>query len=65
LEVNTSTVKEARNIPHKIKRNKVKWVGHILSRNWFSKHVIEENIEGKSKRRIISKQLLHDLKEKR
>jgi hypothetical protein len=33
--------KEERNILHTIKRRKANWIGHILSRNCFLKHVIE------------------------
>jgi hypothetical protein len=62
-------VKEDRNILHTIKRRKANWIGHILRKNCFLKHVIEGKIEGRievtergGRRR---KQLLDDLKEKR
>jgi hypothetical protein len=35
------------NILQSRKRRKAKWIGHILRRNCFLKHVIEEKIEGK------------------
>jgi hypothetical protein len=40
-------VKEERNILNTIKRRKAKWIGHILRRNWFLKHVIEGKLEGR------------------
>jgi hypothetical protein len=40
------TVKEDRNILHRIKRRKANWSGHILCRNCLLKHVIEEKIGG-------------------
>jgi hypothetical protein len=59
-------VKEERNILHKIKKRKAKWIGHILRRNCLLKRVIERKIEGtigvtarRGRRRM---QLLHDLK---
>jgi replicative superfamily II helicase len=39
-------VKEERNIVHRIKRRNANWIGHILHRNCFLKHVIEGKIEG-------------------
>jgi hypothetical protein len=58
-----------RNIPHKIKRRKTNWIGHILCRNCLLKQVIGGKVEGKievtgrgGKR---CKQLLDDLKGKR
>jgi hypothetical protein len=39
-------VKEERNILHTIKRRKAYWIGHILSRNCFLKHIVEGEIEG-------------------
>jgi hypothetical protein len=39
-------VKEEKNILHKIRRRKHDWIGHILSRNFLIKHVIEGKIEG-------------------
>jgi hypothetical protein len=40
-------VKEERNIVHTIKRRKADWIGHILCRNCFLKHVIEGKLEGR------------------
>jgi hypothetical protein len=34
-------VKEERNILHTIKRRKANWIGHILRKNCFLKHLIE------------------------
>jgi hypothetical protein len=62
-------VKEERNVLQTIKRRKANWIGHILRRNCFLKHVIEGKIErsievtGRGGRRL--KQLQDDLKEKR
>jgi hypothetical protein len=39
-------VKEEGNIVHTIKRKKANWIGHILRRNCFLKHVIEGRIDG-------------------
>ena len=36
-----------RSIVHTIKRRKVNWIGHILRRNCFPKHVIEGEMEGR------------------
>jgi hypothetical protein len=59
---------EERNILHIVKRRKANWIGHILCRNCFIKHVTERKTEGKiqgqgrgGRRR---KQILDDLKEK-
>jgi hypothetical protein len=41
------TVKEERNIQHKIKSRKANWVGHILRRNCLLKHVNEGMKEGR------------------
>jgi hypothetical protein len=38
-------VKEARYIPHKIKRRMANWIGHILRRICLHKPVIEGKIE--------------------
>jgi hypothetical protein len=62
-------ITQKRNILHTLKRKKDSWIGHILCRNYFLKHIIE----GKIKERIEvmgrggggRKQLLDDLKEKR
>jgi hypothetical protein len=37
------TVKEERNISHKIKRRKANWIGNILRKNCLLKHIIEGN----------------------
>jgi hypothetical protein len=60
-------VKEERNIVHTIKRRKANWIGHMLRRNCFLKHVVEGNIEGRiegiGRRGGRRKQLLDNLKE--
>ena len=59
-------VQEERNALKTIKRRKDNWIGHILRRNCFIKHVIEEKTEGievTGKRGIRRKQLPDDLKE--
>jgi hypothetical protein len=38
-------VKKERNILHAIKRRKSNWIGYVLRRNCFLKHVIEGKIE--------------------
>jgi hypothetical protein len=62
-------VKEDRNSLQTIKRRKANWIGHILCRNCFLKHVIEGKLEGRiektGRRGIRCKQLLDDLREKR
>jgi hypothetical protein len=40
-------VKEERNIIHTVKRRKAIWIGHILCRNCFLKHIIKGKIEGR------------------
>jgi len=40
-------VKGKRNILHTVKIRKANWVGHILCRNCFIKHVIEGKINGR------------------
>jgi hypothetical protein len=64
-----SRVKEERNVVHKIKRKKAKWICHIWYRNCFLKHVIEGKIyrmiEVTRRRGRRRKQLLDDLKERR
>jgi hypothetical protein len=40
-------VKDERNILNTIKRRKTNWIGHILRRNCFLKHVIEGKMERK------------------
>jgi len=39
-------VKEERNIPKTMKRRKANWIGHIVCRNWFLKHITEGKLEG-------------------
>jgi hypothetical protein len=62
-------VKEQRNILLTIKRRKANWIGQVLRRNCFLKHVIEGKIEGRiemtRRRGRRRKQLLDDLKETR
>jgi len=41
------TVIEDRNILDTLNRRKANWVGHILCRNCFLKHVIEGKIKGR------------------
>ena len=41
-----NTVKEEKNILYKIKRRKINWIGHILSRNSLLKQAIEGESEG-------------------
>jgi hypothetical protein len=61
--------KEQRNIIHTVKRTKPNWIGHILCRNCFLKHVIlvklEGRIEGAGRRTGRSEQLLDEVKEKK
>jgi hypothetical protein len=40
-------VEEKRNILHKVTRRKANWIGHILRRNFLSKHAIEGQVEGR------------------
>jgi hypothetical protein len=40
------SVKEERNILHRIKRRNANWTGHILRRNCLIKHVIKERYMG-------------------
>ena len=42
------TVSEERNILHTIQRGKTNWIGHILRRNGFLKHITEGKIERRS-----------------
>jgi hypothetical protein len=39
--------KEERNIVYRVKRRKANWIGHILCRNCFLRHVTEGKIEGR------------------
>jgi hypothetical protein len=57
-------VNEKRNILHTVQRRKANWIGHILRRICFLKHVIEGKLEGTRRRGRRRKQLLGDLKEK-
>jgi hypothetical protein len=41
------TVKEERNILHKIKRTQACWIGHMVRKNCHLKSVIEGKIEGR------------------
>jgi hypothetical protein len=63
------TVKEKRNILHKIKRRKANWIGHILRRNCLLKHAIEGKIEdrteGSGRLGRVQMERLDDLKEMR
>ena len=45
------------NYKKKIKRRKVKWICHVLHRSYVLKHVIDEKIEGRSKRKTRNKTL--------
>jgi hypothetical protein len=62
-------VKEERYILRTINGRKCNWIGHILHRNSFLKHIIEGNIEGRievtGRRGRRRKQLLDGLKERR
>jgi len=63
------TVKEQRNILHKISKRKANWIGHILHRNCLLQQVIEVKIRrwikvtGRRGRR--RRKLLDDFKERR
>jgi hypothetical protein len=61
-------VKKERNILHTVKRRKGNWIGHILGRNCFLKHVTEGRLEGgievTGRRGKRYTQLLGDLKGK-
>jgi hypothetical protein len=63
------TVKEQRNILHKISNQKAKWIGHILHRNCLLRQVIERKIQGgievTGRRGRRHTKLLDDLKERR
>jgi hypothetical protein len=41
------SVKEERNILHRVNRRKTNWTSHTLSRNCLLKHIIEGKIEGR------------------
>jgi len=61
-------VKGERNIIHTVRRRKANWIGHILCKNCFLKHVIDEKKRGRievtGRQRRRHKQLLDELKEK-
>jgi hypothetical protein len=48
---------EERNILHTTKIRKANWIGHILHRNCFLKHVIEGKRKGTRRQRRRGKQL--------
>jgi hypothetical protein len=54
-------VKEERNIVHTVERWKANWIGHILRRNYFLKHVTEGKIEENRRRARRRRQVLGDL----
>ena len=62
-------MKEKRDILCTMTRGKSQWIGHILHRNCFLKHVIEGTIDGRiemeGRRRRRRKQTLNDRKETR
>jgi len=58
-------VEEDMNILHTMKWRKANWIGHILRRNCFLKHVIEGKIEVTGRGGLRRKQLPDDLKESR
>jgi hypothetical protein len=51
-----------KNIPHKIKRRKTDWIGHVLRMTCLLKHVIEGKIKGTGRRRRRRKHIKDDLK---
>ena len=59
-------VNEQRNILHTTERKHVNWIGQILRRNWFLKHINKGNVEGHMKvtrrRERRRTQLLVDVK---
>jgi sulfatase maturation enzyme AslB (radical SAM superfamily) len=46
-------VKEERNILRNIKRKKTNWICHILCRNCFQKHAVEEQNRRKDRQRYL------------
>ena len=62
-------VNEQRNILHEIRKRKANWIGHILSRNYHLKQVIEGKIKGEMevtrRRGRRRKKLLDELKVRR
>ena len=62
-------VNEQRNVLHEIRKRKANWIGHVLRRNCFVKHIIEGKIKGQIKvtrrRGRRRKKLLDDLKDRR
>ena len=59
-------VNEQRNILHEIRKQKAKWIGHILLRNCLVKQIIEGKIKGQievtRRRGRRRKKLLDDLR---
>jgi len=62
-------VNEERKIVQRVNRGKANWIGHILRRNCFLKHVIEGKVGGRievtGRRGRRRKQLLDERNEKR
>jgi hypothetical protein len=62
-------VKEQRNIPHEISKQKANWIGHILRRNCPLQKVIEGEIKGgievTGRQGRKRRKLLAELKERR
>jgi hypothetical protein len=58
------TVKEKKNILHKINRWKTKLIGHIRRRKCLLRLVIEGKIEGKGRGGIRGKHLLGDFRKR-
>jgi hypothetical protein len=67
MKMGLQRAKEEGNIVHKMKRRKANWIGYILGRNCFLKHITELKKEGRinvtGRRGRRSKKLLDDLKE--
>jgi hypothetical protein len=63
------SVKEQRNIPHEISKQKANWIGHILCRNCLLQQDIERKIKGgievTGRRGGIRRKLLDVVKERR
>jgi hypothetical protein len=55
------TYSQGRNILHTVKQRKAKWIGHIMCRNCFLRHVIEGKTDGTEKWQRSRKQLLDDM----
>jgi hypothetical protein len=62
-------VRVERNMLHRVKGRKAKWIGYIWRRNCLLKHFIEGNIERRIEMKVrqggMRKQLLDDRKEKK